>query len=518
MAARYWVGGTASWDNTAGTKWALTDGGAGGQAVPTSADDVFFTALSGAITVTITTSTCKSLTFTGFTGTLAGSAALTVAGSITLAVGMTLTYTGTMTISAASTMTSVAKTFTGSLSVSSGVTATLADDWVISGSFTSNGTPLLIGGKTLTVAGNFNPPAVLANNCNIRLNGTGTLNGTISSSGSCLITINTAGTITLGASLTLSQNVSFTKTSGTVLTGTNTLTLSSVIGIYDISAISLHNLTIIGISNITLGQNMNVTNLTTLGSLGQTVLINGNTLFTTNLTKAGTTATISGTTNITITGGNWTDTTTIGGGYLSNDVTIAGNVTLVGTAHRYRTGTITYSSGTFNPGTSTFTIDAAATLNTVGMSFNNLSISGTTTITNNSLLTVTGTLAYLLGSTVTFTGTTGWTAATFDIQTSSNVNHILKSGLTYTVITNFISVATTNALKDTLKSSTPGVQAIFTLNQGANQSVGFTNATDINSSLGQAIYVANGTLSNTTNWNPLVATDMGGGGSLIFVN
>ena len=41
MAAKYWVGGTANWDATAGTKWALTSGGAGGQAVPTSADDVF---------------------------------------------------------------------------------------------------------------------------------------------------------------------------------------------------------------------------------------------------------------------------------------------------------------------------------------------------------------------------------------------------------------------------------------------------------------------------------------------
>ena len=29
MADRYWVGGTASWDGTAGTKWATTSGGAG---------------------------------------------------------------------------------------------------------------------------------------------------------------------------------------------------------------------------------------------------------------------------------------------------------------------------------------------------------------------------------------------------------------------------------------------------------------------------------------------------------
>ena len=73
MASRYWVGGTAAWDGTAGTKWALTSGGAGGQAVPTSADDVFFDAASGAVTVTVgATGNCNTLTFTGFTGTFTG--------------------------------------------------------------------------------------------------------------------------------------------------------------------------------------------------------------------------------------------------------------------------------------------------------------------------------------------------------------------------------------------------------------------------------------------------------------
>ena len=44
MPSRYWVGGTASWDATAGTKWAETSGGAGGFSVPTISDDVFFDA------------------------------------------------------------------------------------------------------------------------------------------------------------------------------------------------------------------------------------------------------------------------------------------------------------------------------------------------------------------------------------------------------------------------------------------------------------------------------------------
>ena len=100
MANRYWVGGTASWDATAGTKWALTSGGAGGQAVPTASDDVFFDGASGTVTCTIgAASVAKSVTCTGFTGTIAGSSTLAVSGSYILASGMAgYTYTGTLTI------------------------------------------------------------------------------------------------------------------------------------------------------------------------------------------------------------------------------------------------------------------------------------------------------------------------------------------------------------------------------------------------------------------------------------
>lgn len=83
MANRYWVGGTASWDSTAGTKWALTSGGAGGQTVPTSADNVFFDAASGAATVGTSTASCNDLTCTGFTGQLTFSS-VSVYGSLLL--------------------------------------------------------------------------------------------------------------------------------------------------------------------------------------------------------------------------------------------------------------------------------------------------------------------------------------------------------------------------------------------------------------------------------------------------
>jgi hypothetical protein len=99
MANRFWVGGTGDWDATAGSKWALTSGGAGGQAVPTSSDTVFFDANSGANTVTIGagTSICSTLTMTGFTGTLAfGSNSINLAGTGTI-------YTGATTFSVSGT-------------------------------------------------------------------------------------------------------------------------------------------------------------------------------------------------------------------------------------------------------------------------------------------------------------------------------------------------------------------------------------------------------------------------------
>lgn len=99
MALRYWVGGTNPWDGTAGTKWALTSGGAGGQAVPTSSDDVIFDGNSGSGTVTIQTAVAVagSVNFSAFTGTLVQSTNMNIgsstAGDFILGTGMTFTWT-----------------------------------------------------------------------------------------------------------------------------------------------------------------------------------------------------------------------------------------------------------------------------------------------------------------------------------------------------------------------------------------------------------------------------------------
>lgn len=152
MANRYWVGGTAAWDGTAGTKWALTSDGAGGQPVPTSADDVFFDAASGAVTCTISSGNtgARSINCTGFTGTLAGTAAITVSGSITLVAGMTFSYTGTVTVNGTGTIISAGKVFGGLTFNSSGATYTLGDAATVTGVTVLNSGTLTLNGFTFS--------------------------------------------------------------------------------------------------------------------------------------------------------------------------------------------------------------------------------------------------------------------------------------------------------------------------------------------------------------------------------
>jgi len=67
MADRFWVGGNAEWNATAGTKWSATSGGAGGASVPSTGDDVFFDASSGNAIVSVSgTRVCRNFTTTNF--------------------------------------------------------------------------------------------------------------------------------------------------------------------------------------------------------------------------------------------------------------------------------------------------------------------------------------------------------------------------------------------------------------------------------------------------------------------
>jgi len=247
MANRYWVGGTADWNGTAGTKWATTSGGAGGASVPTTADDVFFSALStGTCTIATGNTGAKSINCTGFTGTITGSAAITVAGSVTLSALMTYTHTGIVTLSGTGTLTTAGKTFSQTTVNGSGITVTLGD-------------ALNIASQTLTIVqGTFNTAnfAVTA--------------GSLSSSNS------NVRTITLGSStVTLSASVAVNFATSTNLTfnaGTSQLNISNTSPSFSGGGRAFYNVTFtntsVGTRSMTGGSATNTFNNLTLTANG----------------------------------------------------------------------------------------------------------------------------------------------------------------------------------------------------------------------------------------------------------
>lgn len=240
MADRFWVGGSANWDGTAGTKWATTSGGAGGASVPTSADDVYFNAASGAVTVTVAASVnCLSLNCTGFTGTITGTSTINVYANTTLASGMTWSHTGNFVFQATSgsyTVASAGKTFGAGLIF--GVLGASTATWTLqdalaatanithtSGTFTTNNyavtAPSLsssnsntrtinLGSSTVTLT--LGAPVTFTTSTNLTFNA-GTSN---------IICSSTSGTLNGGSQVF--YNVSFTSTSISLfaITGANT--------------------------------------------------------------------------------------------------------------------------------------------------------------------------------------------------------------------------------------------------------------------------------------------------------
>ena len=161
-ASRYWVGGTGSWNGTDTTYWSESTGGISGASVPTSADDVFFDANSGAGTTTIATvtATCDDLIFTGFTGTFANSSQeLHIYGSFTGAATMTYSFGNRIYFKA----TTTGKTITSAGTAPTTFTAdfigvgggwTLQDNWVAgAGTFRHTSGSLDTNGKSITTSG-----------------------------------------------------------------------------------------------------------------------------------------------------------------------------------------------------------------------------------------------------------------------------------------------------------------------------------------------------------------------------
>lgn len=278
MANRYWVGGTGSWNTTNTVNWSDTSGGAGGFSVPTSVDDVFLDANSGTGTVTIATAnmTVKSLNCTGYTGVLAGSTNISIAGSVTWGAGMTLGYSGALTITGTGTYTSNGKSRLGSLTINgSGITVTLGD------AYTSTGASATIA----VTLGTFNTAGYAVTALNI----------TTSSSG--------ARAITLGASAVTLTGNGFTVPTGyanfTLNAGTSTITLSSAsaktLGTNStVTSLTFYNVIATGAGALTLSGPCTYNTLTIGNTVGESIVSlianNNNTIATLNLNGSSPTA------------------------------------------------------------------------------------------------------------------------------------------------------------------------------------------------------------------------------------
>jgi len=234
-----------------------------------------------------------------------------------------------------------------------------------------------------------------------------------------------------------------------------------------------------------------------------TLTISGNSLvinWTTNesISCAGLTMTnslASGTAKIILTGGTWQS-----GGTVINNLDIQGNVTIsAGVA--FNTKTLTYISGAITTTNSTLTIAAPTTLNTNGISWNNITLtSGATTVTINSLLTITGTLTFPVSSGITFAGSAGWTCSTLTNASNSGTTITLVNGVTYTITTAFNAFNSRIGAILLFTSDHASNKAILTLNQGATCNV-LANFTRIDASAGRTIWTFNGTITTCTNIN-----------------
>lgn len=378
MANRYFVNGGV--DNNWGTtgNWSLTDGGAGGQTVPSSTDDVFFTANSPNCTVNTSARTAKTLNFTGYTNTITMSQQITVSGSVTLVSAMTISGSGKLIVSTTATLTSNTKVWPNALDLSGTVTYTLGDDWTNTGlvTFSSAGNTTMTSNNMIFNGGfTINNSTTVSGTCTFKVKDTGTI--TVSSSGTLKnnLTIDASGkTVTFAAQAFTYNTGTLTYLAGTVVTTGSTLTISSATTLV-CSGITWVNILVSGTTTITLTENVNASGTSTWGNTSATVTLNGSTWYTASIAQTSSGAICTGTTNIVMNGtGSWSVTT---GAIIKNNLTFnsSGTITISGTVG-YNTGTITYTAGTMSVSGSTISSTASTTWDTSGMTWAAITLSG----------------------------------------------------------------------------------------------------------------------------------------------
>ncbi len=235
---------------SAGTSW--VEGVA-----PTASDTVVANASSASITIDTTTCVASTMVLTNYTGTMTFGAGnkLTVTTTVTFVSGMTLSGTGTLQLSVSATITSGGLTFPGSI-IFDGGTWTLADAWTVTGSATSQTSAVILNAQSLAIGGSLTlTGANITGTTALTLNGTGTWSSSVSSATIANnLTINTAGTITLGTNVGYLTGT-LTYTSGTIVNTDSTLNLTGS-STLNTSGMTWNNISCLTASTITLTSNL----------------------------------------------------------------------------------------------------------------------------------------------------------------------------------------------------------------------------------------------------------------------
>jgi len=178
-------------------------------------------------------------------------------------------------------------------------------------------------------------------------------------------------------------------------------------------------------------------------------------------------------------------------------------VTILAITKSVTNKSITYTSnaGTLNSNASVLTIASSINvpMSTSGMTWGNITIGAGSTLTLNQILNVNSSLT--CSGNATFTGSAGWTCANLINTTVGSTITLANSssGALYRTTTN-AQLTATSASRITMTSNNATTQSIWTLDNGAIQSLVYVNGTRIDSSQGQTIWSFGGILTGTTNW------------------
>ena len=471
----------------------------------------------------------------GYATSIAGSFNLTTSSSATAVVTGTITLSTNVVISGA-TLASLSPGPTINGASNTWSTNGLTQTYVIAGTAT-----LILTGGTWSGGG-----AADANNINTTIGGNCTISGSVyfAYAGTPTFTYTNASYTITGASTPIffvggSCTLNCTAASmNCALSTANTPTISGSGATFTTYTNSIA---------LTLAGSLTFTGLLTLSS-GSVSTANNSYIYAQNgVTFSGITT---GTSTIVISGG------TLGCGAVNQvciNITIAGAVTL-STASNFGFGssgtpTFTYSSGSLTTTGTTFEPYGPCTLNTAGITWNNVQIySGATTITINSAFVMTGTLTLpsngftltgtgsfscvnmtlqgytypfnipiTVSGTLTFpaavsmilSGTGTWTIANLTTAALATTGYTwtLHAGTTYNISTSISILGGYYGAPHTLTSDSGSVKAIINLGYGATQAIGYCNLTRIDASGGQTLYTYNSTLTSCYN----CSTSMGNG-------